>query len=400
MIISFLTTIWLKTMRFIKLLTVLALVILLAWVIVGEQLSGVSSDATVNAELATLTAPISGNLEMSPSRLGAAVPKGKMLANIMSYQSTTETLENLRLNYTILEAQALGVSEKLSHLGKLRASLISRRDAYKFERVAEFETRLKYAEARLLLLQNGESEDTISQIEAQDGLTDNPGDPLLSGIALEYARERVAAFNISLRGARRGVFLGDGYNDAPWSEQELARLEASIAQANSMVGELKLSMTALKVRIGVEQVRAIRQASANLTSPVNGKVWDRNARSGEYIERGTVIVRLIDCDSVIVTASVTEETYNRLRIGDAATFRLSGESKVLSANVIRLGGAGAAKLYLNLAVAPSKSHLEKFDVALVVPALRDAPDLRCLIGQTGRVFFEVRPLDWLRRMVY
>ena len=49
-----------------------------------------------------------------------------------------------------------------------------------------------------------------------------------------------------------------------------------------------------------------------------------------------------------------------------------------------------------LAVAPSNKHLERYDIALLVPALRENTNLRCTVGQTGRVFFEARPLDWLR----
>jgi hypothetical protein len=47
-------------------------------------------------------------------------------------------------------------------------------------------------------------------------------------------------------------------------------------------------------------------------------------------------------------------------------------------------------------VAPSARHLERFDVAVAVPGLQEDPELACAIGRTGRVFFDARPLDWLR----
>lgn len=39
---------------------------------------------------------------------------------------------------------------------------------------------------------------------------------------------------------------------------------------------------------------------------------------------------------------------------------------------------------------------ERYDVTLSVPGLRDDPEFNCAIGRTGRVVFDVRPLDWIR----
>ena len=98
----------------------------------------------------------------------------------------------------------------------------------------------------------------------------------------------------------------------------------------------------------------------------------------------------------MVTAAVTERVYNSLAVGDAARFRLGGSSAVFEATVARLAGSGAQTIYRNLAVAPSQRHLERFDVALIVPQ----PGVEgCMIGRTGRTFFDGRPLDGLRRLL-
>ncbi|MHB0951186.1 MAG: hypothetical protein ACYC10_04590 [Allorhizobium sp.] len=62
-----------------------------------------------------------------------------------------------------------------------------------------------------------------------------------------------------------------------------------------------------------------------------------------------------------------------------------------------MAGSGAQNVYQNLAVGPSQEHLGRYDVALSVPGLLGDDKLRCGIGRTGRVFFEPRPLDWLRK---
>jgi len=97
----------------------------------------------------------------------------------------------------------------------------------------------------------------------------------------------------------------------------------------------------------------------------------------------------------MVTLSVSERVYNSLTLGQRATFRLEGTSTSYDATVSRLAGSGAATLYRNLAVAPSQRHLERYDATLLVAGLRDDGE-GCMVGRIGRVFFDRRPLDWLR----
>jgi len=133
-----------------------------------------------------------------------------------------------------------------------------------------------------------------------------------------------------------------------------------------------------------------------LVAPVNGLLWEVLAGDNEFVERGQEIAKLMMCGSALVTLSVSDNVYARLQVGQSAQFRLHGKNTVYEGTITRMAGAGAETIYRNLAVAPSIKHLERYDVAILVPALREQPDLRCVVGQTGRVFFDVRPLDWLR----
>lgn len=155
-------------------------------------------------------------------------------------------------------------------------------------------------------------------------------------------------------------------------------------------------LDAVEARIGAEQVRLNNLASANLAAAANGLVWQYLAMSGETVARHQDLVRIAACDTAVVTASVSQRLYNSLRIGQAVTFRFDSDAQTYPGTVLRLAGSGAATVYSNMAVAPSAEHLERFDVTVFVPALRDVAGLRCLIGRTGRVFFERRPVDALR----
>lgn len=183
----------------------------------------------------------------------------------------------------------------------------------------------------------------------------------------------------------------------------LAMAEAKKGQAAADGGDaaaaetpLPARLAALDERISAERLWLTLQRRSDLRSNVNGLLWDQSVTSGETVLAGQEVALLADCDSAVVTLSVSQSIFNTLRPGQPVLFRLDGMGAALPGTVLRLGGAGAATLYRSLAVAPSSEHLERFDVMALVPALRTEPELRCLIGHTGRVFFERRPLDVLR----
>ncbi len=282
------------------------------WIVVGEQLSGASADAVVNAGLSTLRAPIAGTATLPPRALGSRVIKGEELGGIKDPIADTIHLNDLLLDRDLAKAD----------LAK-----------------------------------------TTALITATKARTD-----ALTTQAKSDSAERLAELQYTI----------DGLN---------AQLAADTAR-----------LTAIEARLTAEQLRTNRLAATRVASTVNGILWEYLAADGETLQRGQDVIRLVDCDSAIVTLSVSENVYRRLTAGQAAQFRLSGESKVYPGTITRLAGAGAATIYSNLAVAPNARHLERYDVTLLVPALRDQPDLRCMIGRTGRVFFDSRPLDDLRSL--
>jgi multidrug resistance efflux pump len=374
-----------------------AVLVVAVWILIGEQLAGVSADAVINARLSSVRAPVAGDVTLAPLSLGARLRIGDDLGSIEDARADTVRLADLEMEVRLEAAASARESSMVASLQDQITALEARTLAYQSSREQELATRLERARARLELLEAdpaGEAGDvpaTLSQ-----GQTENTGDPLLPGIALEYARERVSALEVELAALQSGVHLGDGYNDAPWSEQWRADLEARLAEHQSAQKEADDRLAAVTARLDAERLRVNRLTASPVRSSINGILWELRTESGENVQRGDELLKLVNCDSVIVTLSVTENIYNGLAVGDPATFRPQGHGSTFEGTIVRLAGSGAETVYRNLAVAPSTRHLERFDVAVDVPGLADDPDFACAIGRTGRVFFDARPLDWLR----
>ena len=389
---------WGDSMRYSRLFIGFALILLALWVIVSEQMAGASADAVVNGRLNTLRSPIAGQLSMPPRALGSSVRLGEELVAVTDPLVDKIRLEDLAMERGFAEAEVARLTLHIERATAQIEALEARRQAFSVERVSEIETRLSHARARLDLLERGLLGEGLVAGLIEEGQSGDQGDPQVQSIALEYARERVAVLEITLRSAKSGVFLGDGYNDAPFSEQRRIELETLRSGLDADWANAKARLVTIDARILRERERTTLLAGAALNSTANGQVWEILAANGETVQRGQDVLRLLDCDSTLVTVSVTESVYNRLTVGEAAVFRLSGDGRTFAASVIRLAGPGAGTIYQNLAIAPSQRHLERYDVALVVPSLREKPELRCAVGRTGRAFFDSRPLDWLRDM--
>ncbi|OOY21160.1 HlyD family secretion protein [Thioclava sp. DLFJ5-1] len=362
------------------------------WVIVGEQMSGVSADAVVNAPVVTVRSSTAGKLSMPKRPLGAHVDKGERLATVDDILSDTTRLEDLRMELANAEANVARIKSDLAAKRTQRDAYSARSKLYRTHRIAEIETKLKFARARLDRLQpNAQSSETSATKVAQTA----PAAPAENG-PVTQSREDVALLENALDAAKSGVYLGDGYNDAPSSEQRGALLDEEIASLDADLTEAQARVKTLDARRAKEQTRVNTLSSSQVTSPANGIYWETLQADGVTVQRGDPIMSLVDCDVSLVTASVSEGVYNNLKVGDSATFKLASRDKIYDATIARLAGSGAARVYQHLAIAPSQKHLERYDVTLLVPDLKSDPDLDCPVGRTGRVFFEHRPLDFLR----
>ncbi|QPZ90927.1 HlyD family secretion protein [Thioclava electrotropha] len=359
------------------------------WVIVGEQMSGVSADAVVNAPVVTVRSSTAGKLSMPKRPLGAHVDKGERLATVDDILSDTTRLEDLRMELANAEANVARIKSDLAAKRTQRDAYSARTKLYRTHRIAEIETKLKFARARLDRLQpNAQSSETSATKVAQTATAE-------AG-PVTQAREDVALLENALDAAKSGVYLGDGYNDAPSSEQRGALLDEEIASLEADLTEAEARVKTLDARRSKEQTRVNTLTSSQVTSPANGIYWETLQADGVTVQRGDPIMSLVDCDVSLVTASVSEGVYNTLKVGDSATFKLAARDKIYDATIARLAGSGAARVYQHLAIAPSQKHLERYDMTLLVPDLKSDADLDCPVGRTGRVFFEHRPLDFLR----
>jgi multidrug resistance efflux pump len=388
-------------MKYTRLLVALLVAAFSLWVIVGEQMSGVSANAFVNGQVVTIRSERAGTLKISERSLGSFVSEGEVLASVFDPLVDSIRLNDLEFETERKAAEISWIELTLDTLKETRDGLRKRSKVFQARRIAEAQIQLDRARNRLMILED-QGDLHLSQVQIADAVNwatgRLPGEPIIYELALEHAQERVEVLENTLAAAKSGVFLGDGYNDSPNSEQHYFQLGVEIQNRIAALRQAKDMQKALKKRLARERLRVEKLQSGELRAPVTGVYWEVIAANQVNVQRGDPVLRLVDCSSTMVSLSVSEMVYNSLKLGGEASFRFMNESRVFKGTITRLAGSGANRIYDSLAVVPSLRHLERFDVTIVVPELSEDPELACSIGRTGRVFFEVRPLDTLRAM--
>ncbi|PQO24878.1 curli assembly protein CsgC [Rhodobacteraceae bacterium WD3A24] len=393
-------------MRVLRLLIGLAVIVVAGAVLVGEQLAGTTSDAVINAQVSTLRAPISGTVFLRSDELGNRVQDEEVLGSLHERYVDDVRLNDLRMELGHSRAEARRLQGEVNRLDTQISRVESEIEDYGQQRRRLLEAMLAaevaghealLAEVERLRREAQRIERLAERgVETESSLLSVRTELRVAGSQADAAQQRIERVRVRLEAGDAGIHLDSDASGLSHLDQRDRELRLQRDMANIRLAEVRQRSEVLGDRLNAELVRVNIRRSATLFSNVNGTLWSLEAISGEVVQRGQSIARLVDCDSTVVTVSVPRSTYNSLSVGSSARFRPADTPDVFEGRILRMAGSGAVSVYDDLAVRPSAEELEGFDVAILFPELREHPELGCAIGHTGRVFFEGRPLDFLR----
>lgn len=384
---------WPRLRRGAKVALGLAIIAVFGWLPLRAIWEYSSVEAVLNSRLVTLRTPIGGRVAPA-QRIAdqAKLDAGTVVLRVVNSRSDRTRLDDLRRQKSRLE------NERPSLAAKLAAALSSQKDlarqASQFRdgrvlqleaRIAEIQTSIEAAAAR--------RDEASAAVERASSLakSGNVSTVELARLTRELsvsqqtelgARKRLDAAKVELAAAQNGSFLGDSYNDRPSSVQREEEMRQRAGDLEADLARTDTEIAWLANEIIVEEVRFADLSEANITTPVAGRVWEMMTSPGEDVQAGQPLLKVLDCSGAVITANVTESVYNRLQLGDRASFEPNDGGAPISGTVVNLTGAAGAPA--NLAINPDALSKEPYRVTV---APRDAASHGCTVGRTGRVVF-------------
>jgi hypothetical protein len=158
----------------------------------------------------------------------------------------------------------------------------------------------------------------------------------------QMADARLKRLNAELTSAQNGVFLRDGTNDVPYSQQQRDRLVLRRQELESEALQNSSLSTQLDREISEERSRLERLGHYDLSLPRNHVVWSVAASPGATITEGQTVFDLADCTHrfIAVEPRAGIRTYPGRRSGLRAPHRQRRLENRPSAADPRIGGAG------------------------------------------------------------
>lgn len=374
----------------------LAVALVLGWAPAVRLLATTSAEAVVNARVITLRAPIEGDVTMAAAAtdIGSTFRNNEEILTIRNRRADYSHLDSLRRERDQLGTAISALEAKKQLLEQNLVELSEQQENFRVGRITQLDQRIREIDADLaateaqhdMALQTLTRASALRKTDAvsQAYLDKALQDERVTKNTIQSLTERRKGSMVELEAARKFIFIGDSYNDTPQSAQRKMEVALELADVRARLEGSKAELAVLMTRIDAETRRNEELSSASIRSTVNGRVWEILTAPGEHVNAGQDLMRLLDCGSAMVTASVSETTYQKLRIGQNATFQPRGGGKELHGRIVGLNGLAAVSS--NSAIQQSMLAREPYHVTLNFPGLTEGAE--CQIGRSGLVKFD------------
>lgn len=170
-------------------------------------------------------------------------------------------------------------------------------------------------------------------------------DAVLAGQQARFDVERFTAslkrLSVERTAAKNGVLIGEGYSDAPYSQQRVDELAARVIEAKAERESVQQTQQELASRLGEEQRREDQIRRYAVTAPITGLVWNLHIGADGVVGRNAPLADVVDCQSAFVEAIVPERRYDDVQIGEAVHIKLLGNSRKIPGTVHAVRGPSA-----------------------------------------------------------
>ena len=359
----------------------------------------VSRDAVINARVAVIRAPIDGIATAAVTTPGTTIKAGEPIGHVQDPLADDARLIQLEREVSATELERGSLARRLTDLKRTHGEAEAQAEAYRVGRVRQLELRIEEARANLeaATAQQADAKAAVGRgaaLHARGFQSDEAQEKArhaeeVAQQAVIAAHKRLDALTVELDAARNGTFLGDSYNDAPSSLQRARELASRITETQAGLDETKQKSEALQAQLTAERDRLATHSKAVLTAPVEGQLWTIQAAPGEYVRKGQDLLTVLDCSTVIVTASVSERDYNELHLGDPVQFRVSGTDREYAGRIVKLGSSTAFAIPFD----PGTRQ-----IVVAVPQLSASSEDGCAVGRTGEVIFAASGQSLMARL--
>jgi multidrug resistance efflux pump len=365
--------------------------------------------AFVNAELMRVTAPIPGRLTQDLPRKGDTIDHAVTVNLVDTLSPDRRHLFDLEQQVAVAKDRAELAKHQLDEIALVDRELEARTNNYQDGMINRLGKEINEAEA--------ERTGCLAEVSQRRDIEARIGELVKSGYVsqirsaeasatqeanaarCEMASAKVQRLKVELSSAQKRVFLRDGANDVPYSQQQRDRLVLRRQDLETEMLQQRSRALQVEAEIQEERGRLDRISHSDLILPASHVVWSVSASPGSSVTEGQTILDLADCAHRFVVVELPEREFERVKAGDSPSVRLIGSSEWKLGRVRQiLGSAARTDDRLLAAQIPRvASNNIAIEVELPQDEMRDNRNSFCNVGRMAEVRFSRSGfafLDW------
>jgi multidrug resistance efflux pump len=371
-----------------------------AWAFFPHVAFRIAPTAFVNAELVRVAAPMAGRLSRDLPRKGDIIER-TITVNL------TETLSPDRRHFLDLEQQSTVAKDRtdlakrqLAEVAKFDGELETRTGSYQSGMIERIGQEIAEAEAEKIgcLAEVRQRRDVGSRMEelvksgyaSQIRTAEAFATQEANVTRCEMANAKIERFKIERNSAQTGVFLRDGANDVPYSQQQRDRLVLRRQELETEMLQQTSRQAQIVAEIGGERSRLDQTGHSDVLLRADHVVWSVSASPGATVTEGQTILDLADCAHRFVVVDLPEREFEQIKAGDTAAVRLIGSDDWKQGKIRQVLGSAARtddRLLAAQIARPVSSS-----IAVEVELLQESSDAErnsfCNIGRMAEVRFQ------------
>lgn len=390
--------------RFLRIALALMLIAVATWTFMPYVTHRVAASAFVNSELIRVTAPFAGRLAQTLPRQGLLFEKTTQMTLVEALSPDRRHFLDLDRQYALAKESSELARQQLQEVAALDEELGKRAEAFRLNTIdrivheaseaeaeragclAEVRQRREVASRMLTLARSG----FASEIRSAEVLATQEA----AATRCEVASARIARIQVELNAALNGVFLRDGSNDVPYSQQQRDRLLLRRQELQTLALQESARAARLAAEIEAERDRMARLDNYKVDLPAAHLVWSTAASPGSAVTEGQILLDLADCEHRFVAVELPERDFEQIKLGDIAAVRLVGSDEWRQGLVRQVRGSAARsddRLFAAQIPSGATPGTITVEVSLPPDVMEADESSFCGIGRLAEVRFR-RPL--------
>jgi multidrug resistance efflux pump len=379
------------------------ILLVIAFVYLPHLFYTYSITAIVSAPIISITSPIEGILKDSPPTMGTELNEGEVVGFVENPRFDRKGLDDMLTEMKGVQEKIEAMMQEKLKLEGIKTNLLKSFNEYRGSLEERLKINILRAEENLEELRNTTHESKAeymrkSKLYKKGVVAGNQADSAYfnaeratkSAVQAKLDIERLQA---QLKSLQAGIFINtDGRTDVPYQEQRIDDITMRQHDLDSKIREFQIRESSLKQSVEMEQIRYKKMSEAVIKAPFDSVVWRVFNSKGNHVDTTRPIIEVANCSKAFMDTSVHERYFDKIKVGDPATIRLVGDSRVLKGKVMSVRGGSLSEsstAFLAGATQVLRPHEIQVMIELPESEVRTANkgDF-CFMGRTGEVVFD------------